>query len=334
MSKIKFGIIGLGGISQLIHLPDLFKNKEVEIAAIADINKNALDEVSAKFKVEKSFTDYKKMLEQVEIDAVIIATPTKTHHQISMDCLAAGKHILVEKPLARTQSESAEIAEKAKENNLLAMVGMNMRYRPDIMLLKSLISSGELGQPFFIKCSWFKSQSSSAKWFTKKDEAGGGVTYDLGIVLLDIALWLFDFPEIRSVSTQNFSKNTKTIEDSSISFIRAHPNSLIYLESSWAISVEKDSFNMEVYCSKGNALINPLRVIKTIDRQIVELKPMLNENRRIQFEKSYQNELNHFIGAIKGHNPILSSAEDSVARLKIIESMYLSAKTNQEVILS
>lgn len=333
MSKIKFGIIGLGGISQLIHLPDLFKNRDVEIAAIADINKNALDEVSTKFKIEKQFTDYRKMLETVDIDAVLIATPTKSHKQIALDCVNAGKHILVEKPLARTLEEAREITEAAKSRDVLAMVGMNMRYRPDIMLLKSIVGAGELGKPFYVKCSWFKSQSSSAKWFTKKDESGGGVIFDLGIVLLDLALWFLEFPEVRSVSTQNFNIRTKNVEDSSISLIRTEPGSLIYMESSWAISSERDTFNIEIYCDKGNALINPLRVIKNIDGQSLELKPMMNENRKINFEKSYQNELNHFIGAIKGLNPLLSTVEDSASRLRIIENMYLSAKLNQEVLL-
>ncbi|MCA0387978.1 MAG: Gfo/Idh/MocA family oxidoreductase [Bacteroidetes bacterium] len=333
MSKIKFGIIGLGGISQLIHLPDLFRNKEVEITAIADINKNALLEVASKFKVNHAFTDYHKMLEQVEIDAVIIATPTKSHMQIALDCLNAGKHILVEKPLARTIEEAQKIADTAKEKGLIAMVGMNMRYRPDIMLLKGIINSGELGDPFFVKCSWFKSQSSSAKWFTKKDESGGGVIFDLGIVLLDVALWFLNFPEILSVSTHNFFINTKNVEDSSVSMIRAKSNSMIYLESSWAIASQKNTFDLEIYCTKGNALINPLRIIKNIDGQDVELKPMLNDNRKAHLEKSYQNELNHFIGAIKGLNPVLSSAEDSVARLKIIQNMYLSASTRKEVLV-
>lgn len=331
MSKIKFGIIGLGGISQLMHLPDLAANKEVELAAIADINRSALDQVSARFKVSKTYLDYHKMLKEVELDAVIIATPTKSHTKIAMDCLEAGKHVFVEKPLARTAEEARQIATLAKEKGLLAMVGMNLRYRPDIMLLKSIVGSGDIGIPYYVKSSWLKPQSSSGKWFTKKDEAGGGVIFDLGVVLLDVALWFLDYPAISSVSTKNFAVNTKNVEDSSISMIKTATDSLIYLESSWAMSGEKDSFNLEIYGTKGNAFINPLRIIKIIDGQKIELKPMINDNRKIHFEKSYQNELNHFVGAIKGHNPLLSSAEESAARLSIVEKMYASAREGKEV---
>ena len=333
MPKLKIGIIGLGGISQLMHLPDLSRNKEVEISAISDINRSALDEVSSKFKIDRSFLDYRKMLQEVELDAVIIATPTKSHTAIAIDCLEAGKHILVEKPLARSEEEARQIADLAKEKGLIAMVGMNLRYRPDIMLLKSIVGSGDIGTPYFIKSSWFKTQSSSGKWFTKKDEAGGGVIFDLGIVLLDVALWLLNFPAVRSVSTKNFSVNTRNVEDSSISLIRTASDSLIYLESSWAMSAEKDSFNLEIYGTKGNAFINPLRITKIIDGQTIEMKPMINENRKAYFEKSYQNELNHFVGTVKGHNPLLSSAEDSAARLKILDKMYLSAKEGKEILL-
>ncbi|KAB2909809.1 MAG: Gfo/Idh/MocA family oxidoreductase [Ignavibacteriales bacterium] len=331
MAKLKFGIIGLGGIAQLIHLPDLIKNKETEVTAIADINKRALAEVAAKFRIPNYFTDYKEMLKKMPLDAVIIATPTKTHQQIAVDCLDANKHILVEKPLARSGKEAEMIVEKSEQKNLIAMVGMNMRFRPDIMLLKSIIGSGDIGEPYYIKSSWFKTQSSSAKWFTTKDEAGGGVIFDLGIVLIDVALWFLDFPVPTTVSTQNFSQHTKNIEDSSISMIRTAKGQLISIESSWTMLGEKDSFNLEVYCTRGNAFINPLRITKVMDGQFVEMKPMVNDNRKIHFEKSYQNELNHFIGAINGHNPLLSSARDSASRLKLIEAMYLSAQKKTEV---
>ncbi len=67
------------------------------------------------------------------------------------------------------------------------MVGMNLRYRPDAMLLRSLLSSGEIGDPFYVKCGWIRRQSSSEKWFTKKEESGGGVIIDLGILLFDLS---------------------------------------------------------------------------------------------------------------------------------------------------
>ena len=159
------------------------------------------------------------MLEKSDIDAVIIATPTSTHKDVAIDCLKAGKDVLIEKPIARTYHEAKQIVDAAKKNKKKLMVGMNLSYRPDAMLLRSFINSDEIGEPFYVKCGWIRKQSSSEKWFTKKDESGGGVIIDLGIHILDLALWLLDYPEISSVSSQNFHHNTKNVEDTSISVV-------------------------------------------------------------------------------------------------------------------
>src|SRR5690606_40061205 len=128
-------------------------------------------------------------------------------------CLKAKKHVLVEKPLARTYAEAKPIADTAKRHKKILMVGMNLRYRPDAMILKSILSSGEIGQPMYLKSGWIRRQSSKGKWFTRKQESGGGVIIDLGILLLDLSLWLIDFVPVTTVSTKNFSQITKTVED-------------------------------------------------------------------------------------------------------------------------
>ena len=126
----------------------------------------------------------------------------------------------MEKPLARSYEEAKVIFDAAKKNKRKLMVGMNLRFQPDAMLLRSLLSSGEIGEPFYVKCGWIRRQSSTQKWFTKKTESGGGVIIDLGILLLDLSLWLLDYPAVLFVSAQNFNHNTKNVEDTSISFIK------------------------------------------------------------------------------------------------------------------
>jgi len=123
--------------------------------------------------------------------------------------LKAKKDVLVEKPLARSYNEAKHVFAAAKNNKKKLMVGMNLRFRPDAMLLKSLLSSGEIGEPFYVKCGWIRRQSSAQKWFTRKTESGGGVIFDLGILLLDLSLWLLDYPSVHSISTQKFSPQYK-----------------------------------------------------------------------------------------------------------------------------
>lgn len=331
MEKTKIGVIGLGGIAQLVHLPILSKMENVKIVAVSEINKNRLNTVADKFNINERFLDYKDLIKNSDCDAVIISTPTSTHKTVAIDCLNAKKNILVEKPIGRTVEEAKAIVDASKKNKKLVMVGMNLRYRPDIMLLKSIINAGEIGSPIYIKLSWIKSQSSSGKWFTKKEEAGGGVIFDLGIMLLDLGLWFLDFPPIKTVSAQNYMQNTKTVEDTSVSFIRCKYGSLLNIETSWSLVTEKDSFSLTVFGNNGSAMINPLRIYKKINNEIVTLTPSQGETSTSLYKKSYFNELKHFIGSVQGLHPVMSSGEEAIKRMEVLEKMYESAAEGKEI---
>ena len=331
MEKTKIGVIGLGGVAQLVHLPNLIKLPNVELSAVAETNKNRLNTISDKFNIKQKFSNYKDLLEKSDVEAVIVATPTSTHKDIAIDCLQAGKDVLVEKPLARTYLEAKQIAEAAKKYKKKLMVGMNLRYRPDTMLLRSFINSNEIGDPFYIKCGWIRKQSSSEKWFTKKEQSGGGVIIDLGIHLLDMALWLLGYPDVTSVATTNFHHNTKSVEDTSISCLKCKNSAVINLEVSWSLPVEKNHFFFDVYGTKGSFSSNPFSLFKKVENDYINLTPTQVDNPSVLFKKSYLNELKSFIGAIKGLNPVFSSGEEAVHRMKVIEAMYESANKNHEI---
>ena len=330
MDKTRIAVIGLGSVAQLVHLPNLVKIKNAEITAVVEVNKNRLHSVADKYDVKKRFTDYKELLNNIDADAVIIATPTHLHKQMAIDCLNAGKDILVEKPLARNSSEGIEVIECAKKNNRKLMVGMNLRYRPDSMLIRSLIDAGEIGKPFYIKCGWIRKQSSSEKWFTKREEAGGGVILDLGVNLVDLALWLADYPKAISISTKNYFHNSRNLEDTSLSFIRCE-NLTISLEASWSMAEEKDIFYTNVYGTKGSIGANPFKLIKVMADDHMDLGSTFVDSPTEAFKKSYLNELKSFIGAIRGLNPVFSSGEEALQLLQIAEAMYKSAEKDQEI---
>lgn len=331
MEKVKIGVIGLGGVAQLIHLPNLSKMQNVDLCSVAEVNKSRLQTIADKFNVKNRYSNYKDLLEKCDVDAVVIATPTSTHTDIAIDCLNAGKDVLVEKPLAKTSAEAKKIADAAKKNKRKLMVGMNLRYRPDTMLLRSFINTKEIGDPFYIKCGWIRKQSSAEKWFTKKEESGGGVIIDLGIHILDLALWLLDYPEIASVATQNFYHNTKNVEDTSVNCIKCKDSAVINMEVSWSLPVEKDHFYLDVYGTKGSFSLNPFTLYKKVENDYINLTPTQVDSPQVLFKKSYLNELKSFIGAIKGLNPVFSSGEEAIQRMKIIEAMYESAEKKHEI---
>lgn len=331
MEKSKIGVIGLGGVAQLVHLPNLAKLPNAELTSVSEINKSRLQMIADKFNVKERYSNYLEMLEKSDIEAVIVATPTSTHKEIAIECLSAGKDILIEKPLARSYQEAKQIVDAAKKFKKKLMVGMNLRFRPDTMLLRSFINSNEIGEPFYIKGGWIRKQSSNEKWFTKKEESGGGVIIDLGIHILDLALWLLGYPEISSVSTQNFFHNTKSVEDTSISCVKCKNSAVINMEVSWSLPVEKDYFFLDVFGTKGSFSSNPFRLYKKIENDYINLTPTQSDNPSVLFKKSYLNELKSFVGAIKGLNPVFSPGEQAMQRMKIVEAMYESADKKHEI---
>ena len=178
----------MGAIAQVVHLPILSKLKEVELVAVCDIDKSKAKYVGERYGVKRFYGDPKAALGDGGIDAVVVCTPTNTHRDIALLAIESGVDALVEKPIARNYAEAVEIADVAKKHKRNVMVGMNNRFRPDSMILKSFVENGELGKIFYVKAGWLRKQSVSSPWFTSKEESGGGVFLDLGIAVMDLAL--------------------------------------------------------------------------------------------------------------------------------------------------
>lgn len=331
MEKTKIAVIGLGGIAQLVHLPILSKLVNVQIAAVVDRNKNQLNSVGDIFKIENRYTDHKEMLDKEDIDAVIIATPTNTHLEIALDCLKASKHILIEKPIARSVSEAKQINTASKKYKKQVMVGMNLRYRPDAMLMKSLVNSGELGDIFYIRCGWLRKQSNEQKWFINKSQSGGGVIIDLGILILDLALWILNDKKMKTVSVQKFNHNTKDVEDSAIGLVRFDDDRVISFEVSWGLHSEWDKFHLAAFGTEGTAHLNPLRAYKRMESSHIDYTVANQTNQTNLFKKSYENELKHFIGVVRENTPVISTGDDAVSLMILLEALYKSAKLRKEV---
>lgn len=330
MEKTKIALIGLGGISQLNHLPILSKMNNVEIVAVSEINKNRLKGIAEKYNIKNIYTDYREMLDKEEIEGVIIATPTDTHSEIAVECLKAKKDVLIEKPISRNLEEAKLIQAAAKKYKKQVMVGMNLRYRPDSMLMRSLINSGELGEIFYVRCGWLRKQSSEQKWLMNKEISGGGVILDLGVSILDLALWITNDSQLKSVSVQNFYHTSKNVEDSSIGLIRFTDGKVISFEVSWNLHAEWDKFHLASFGSKGTAHLNPLRAYKRLESGDVDYSLPI-ANTKDLYKKSFENELKHFIAAVRDNSPMISTCDDSVTLMELIQALYKSAELQKEI---
>ena len=176
------------------------------------------------------------------------------------------------------------------------------------------------------------SQKDTINWSVKKEESGGGVFMDLGIVLLDISLWLLKFPKIKSVTAVNYYHTFKTVEDSSFVLLRFVNNSTVTIEISWTLLREDDIFYCNVYGTEGSSGMNPLKIYKRIHGTLVNITPMKIEKPANIFKRSYEYELRHFINDVRSSNEPVSSGMDALERMKIVDAVYKSAKSGREVI--
>jgi predicted dehydrogenase len=337
MDKIKLALVGCGNVGQVIHLPILKKMHDVEIAAVVDPDERKAKAVASRFGIPHIFKTIDSLLNSPissEIIAIDVCTSTDQHKNAAISALQAGKSVLVEKPIARTAKEAKEIVDAAHKYDQKLMVGMNNRFRPDTMILKSFIENGELGKIFYIKSGWLKQQSSAAAWQQQKEKSGGGVFLDLGIVMLDMALWLLNYPEVISISATSYHQFTKKVEDSCAVFMRLANDVTLTIESSWTFHREGDFFYCNVFGDKGSAFINPLRVMKNVAGNLVNLTPAKSDSQVALFKKSYENELRHFVNAVRGIVPLISSGEESLARMQVVEAFYQSATKKKEIILA
>lgn len=139
--KAKLAVIGCGRLAQSQHLPNLFKIDNAELVAICDVFQENLDQVGNYYGIEKRELDYKRILADPEIDGVLIVTREDSHVPLTLEALASGKHVYVEKPLAETVEECAKVVEAQKKSGKIAAVGMNRRMAPAYQYAKKLLAN-------------------------------------------------------------------------------------------------------------------------------------------------------------------------------------------------
>ena len=332
MEKTKVAVIGLGGIAQIMHLPALLKISNVDIVALCDKELNRAKNIAKKFNIKQYFKEVDSMLESVpDLDAVVIATQTDVHAEIAVKCLEAGKDVLIEKPIARNYAEAQKIVDTAEKHKKNLMVGMNNRFRNDTMLQRSFVKGNEMGELYYVKTGWLKTQSSNEKWFIEKEKSGGGVFIDNGIVMLDLGLWMLDFPDVKSISAINYFHNTKSVEDSNFTLIKFKNGTALTIEVSWSFLRGGEFFYSNVFGTNGSSSINPLRIYKKKNMELTEITPKLPKSVPSIVKNSFEFELKHFIGSIRGSHKLVSSGKEALKVMQIVEGIYKSAKLGKEI---
>lgn len=193
---LKIGIIGVGGIANGVHIPEILKSPDAKLIAICDCDKEQLKKVGDKYGIEEKyrFENHLDLINCPDVDAVEICTPNHLHVPFAVDAVKAGKPINVEKPISTCIENALPLQVALKENPVPNMMCFSYRFRPAIRYAKELLDKGILGDIINVKVEYFKDSAfmpgRKLEWRFIKEYAGTGVLGDLGVHLIDLAEFL------------------------------------------------------------------------------------------------------------------------------------------------
>ncbi len=355
--KVRVGIIGCGGIANGKHMPNLAKIAEVEMVAFCDIVEEKAVKAAEKFGTEdaKVYVNYKELLKDESIDVVHVCTPNRSHSFITVDALEAGKHVMCEKPMAKTYAEAKKMYDASVRTGKKLTIGYQQRWRGDSQYLKQVCQNGELGNIYYARAIALRRRAVPT-WgvFLNEYEQGGGPLIDIGTHALDLTLWLMNNYEPKMVvgtkykmlgdQTQtanawgDWDPKLYTVEDSAFGFIVMKNGATIVLESSWALNIADphEAITLLAGDKAGADMLDGLRInyVKN-NRQVIE-RPDFKTGGVAFFEGSRgaepsELEARAWIDAVINDKEVPTKASQALVVTQILEAIYKSSKTGKPV---
>jgi myo-inositol 2-dehydrogenase / D-chiro-inositol 1-dehydrogenase len=338
---IRVGIIGSQFIST-IHAEALRACAGAELFAAASPNEQHISAFAERHNIAHHFTDYRKMLEMDELDMVVVGVPTDLHCQVAVDAAAAGKHVVMEKPLCLNLAEADRMIDACRGARVKLMYAEELCFAPKYVRLKQLLDSGALGRPLFIKQSE-KHDGPHAAHFWDVNRAGGGVTMDMGCHAIEFFRWMLGRPKIKSVYAHmgTYLHTDKTEGDDNAVLILEFENGVTALaEESWTKPGGMDD-RAEVYGSQGVAYANLLQGNSILtysgvgyDYAVEKAGSTVGWSFTIYEEAwnyGFPQELAHFVECVEQDRQPLVTGEDGRAVLEAIFAAYESAGSGRKV---
>ena len=251
MTKIKWAIIGAGGIADRRTIPAILKDDNNELVALYDRNKEVSIKIGEKYKV-KYYFDLEEMLKNSNCDAVYIGTPVACHYEQAMSALKYGKHVFIEKPICLTMEEGAKLVREFKKAGKQLTVGYMMKYHNLHKKAKELLKKDGIGKVNDVRAQfscWYPDIQGA--WRQKKALGGGGAVMDLAVHAIELIEFLLD-EEIADVKafygTQTFSYE---VEDSAVIIFRTQSGVLGHIDVNFNIPDKASESKLELYGDKG-----------------------------------------------------------------------------------
>ena len=353
MKTYRIAIIGCGGINRWAHTPAYLKMKDrVEVVALCDILPDRVKAFRDEFFPQaETYTDYREVLKRDDLDYVDICTPNYLHAEIAIAALKSGKHVFCEKPDAVSPELAMAMKAASEETGKTLMIMRNNRFATISQSAKHFIDSGAMGRIYAGRCGWQRRRGIPGKggWFTTKAQSGGGPLIDLGVHMIDLAIWLMGNPTPVAVSgntycefansdssdsvNSNFGDSveggTFDVEDLAMGFIRFDNGAVLQIEFSWASNVKEERRFVELRGTKAGLTWQNADSLEIYG----EDRGQLTNTQYVSSlcDNGHQENLRHFLDVLDGKASPCFVPQQGVDMIKILAAVYESARTGKEV---
>lgn len=347
---MRIALIGAGAIS-LHHLNACKAIDEITVAAICDMSADLLQARAKEFGIPKVYTDYHDVLNDPTIDAVSILTPTFTHAKFVREALAAGKHVLCEKPPALTYEDALVNEKVAKESGKVLMYAFVCRFKEDTKFFKQLIDKGQLGNIYYAEASRVMNCFNIGGWFRDKSKSGGGCLMDAALHELDLLLYCMNYPKVKSVkgfssiansdlperiqgfqsgyTAANNASIPRTIESFATGYITFEDDRNLIIKAGYIANTPTPGRRLELIGDKGGIAVEKDTIkLLMIDESnyFVESSPLITKK-----TDPFEMEIRHFLACCRGEEECIVTPNQGSQLVRIINAIYESAETGKEI---
>lgn len=348
-NKIRIGIIGAGNIGGVHASQFSLLKDQCEITAITDAYLPLAEERAKQYEIPHVAATPEELIQRSDVDAVVIGVPNQHHAPLAIQAIEAGKHVLLEKPMGINGDTARQIYKASRASDRVVMVAHQMRWESVPMQIKEQIDRGELGKIYTAKTGWFRRKGIPGwgTWFTRMDQSGGGPLIDIGVHMLDLALYLMGNPKPVSVYGATYAEfgprrkgigtwgkpdwnGEYDVEDLATALIKMEDGSTLSLEVSWAVHMDTDNTPfIHLMGSEGGASYRGAKgklLTEKFDQAIeTELvRPEHDESERTRLSR-------HFLECIREGKQPLTSALTGLTNNLVLDAIYESSRTGSEV---
>ena len=349
---LQLAFIGAGGV--LGHQMNYLKNVPNYAAlAVADVSEDTLASAKQKYGIPHLFTDYKRMLaEMPEIEAVSVCTPNWLHAEHSIAALEAGRHVMVEKPMAMHARDAKRMIDAAAASGKQLVVGFQHRFEPKSRMIRKFIESGSFGKVLYVRVQALRRRGIPS-WgvFGRKDLQGGGPLVDIGVHMLETAHFLMGSPKPVSATANTFcylgdkpcaveapwgpwDHKTYTVEDLAVGMIRFETGAMMAVETSFAAHVERDLWNVQVMGEKGGANFESGQVYTDQTFPGGGGYMMTQTAAHVGETHPFEYKMRHFVEVARGVRYNEVPPEHGLMVQQMLDAVYESAEKGREVTIA